>query len=69
MAGHLGITKTKDRILQRYYWLGIFKDVAQYCKSCEICQRSRGKKPVKAGMIPLPLKTHPDSNGFCCTTT
>uniref|UniRef100_A0A1X7U6T0 Integrase zinc-binding domain-containing protein n=1 Tax=Amphimedon queenslandica TaxID=400682 RepID=A0A1X7U6T0_AMPQE len=59
MAGHLGITKTKDRILQRYYWPGIFKDVAQYCKSCEICQRSRRKNPVKVGMIPLPLKTHP----------
>ena len=34
MAGHLGVTDTKNRILQRYYCHGIFKDVAQYCKSC-----------------------------------
>ena len=25
MAGHLGITKTTDRILQHYYWSGIFR--------------------------------------------
>ena len=40
MAGHLGVTKTKDRVLQKYYWPGIFKDVAQYCWTCEVCQRS-----------------------------
>lgn len=40
MAGHLRVTKTKD-ILQRYYWPGIFKDVTEYCWSCEVCQRSQ----------------------------
>ena len=59
MAGHLGVTKTKSRILQRYYWPGVFKDVAKYYKSYEICQRSRGRKPVRVGMIPLPLRMHP----------
>ena len=34
MAGHLGVTKTKDRVLQRYYWPGVFKDVASYCRTC-----------------------------------
>lgn len=33
-AGHLGVTKMKDRVLQRYYWPGIFKDIASYCRSC-----------------------------------
>ena len=54
MAGHLGITKNKDRILQRYY-PGIFKDVAQYCRSCELCQWSTPGRPPKAEMIPMPL--------------
>ena len=40
MAVHLGVTKTKDRILQCYYWPKIFQEVARYCKSCEICQKS-----------------------------
>ena len=59
MAGHLGITKTKDRILQRYYWPGIFKDIAQYCHTCEVCQRSTPRKPLRAEMIPLPLISQP----------
>ena len=29
MVGHLGITKTKDRVLQRYYWPGVFSDIAK----------------------------------------
>ena len=32
MAGHMGITHTKDCLLQRYYWPGIFTDTANYCK-------------------------------------
>ena len=59
LAGYLEVTKSKNRILQRYYWPGVFKDVAKYCKSCEICQRSQGRKPVRVGLIPLPLRTHP----------
>ena len=59
MAGHLGVTKTKDRVLQRYYWPGVFKDVAQYCRSCEVCQRSTPRRPLRAEMIPMPLMTRP----------
>ena len=59
MAGHLGITKMKDRILQRYYWPGIFMDVANYCRGCEVCQRSTPRKPAKAGLVPIPIVTRP----------
>ena len=59
MAGHLGITKTKDRILQRYYWPGIFKDVAFYCKTCVQCQKNRPQPPTRAEMIAMPLMTQP----------
>ena len=59
MAGHLGITKTKDRVLQRYYWPGVFKDVADYCRSCEVCQRSQTRRPMKAEMVPMPLISKP----------
>ena len=59
MAGHLGITKTKDRILQRYYWPGIFTEVARYCKSCEICQKSQPRRPARAEMVPMPLVSPP----------
>ena len=55
-ASHLGINKTKDRVLQRYYWPGVFRDVANHCRTCEICQRAQGKRyGARAEMIPLSL--------------
>ena len=39
-AGHLGTNKTRGRILKCYYWPGVFRQVADYCTTCEICQKS-----------------------------
>ena len=55
MAGHLGIRKTRSCVLHRYYWPGIFKDVAAYCRTCEVCQRTQTRRPPRAGMVPMPL--------------
>ncbi|XP_071177647.1 uncharacterized protein [Mytilus edulis] len=38
LAGHLGIRKTCLKILQQFYWPRRRNDVAEYCKSCHICQ-------------------------------
>ena len=59
MAGHMGITRTKDRLLQRYYWPGIFSDTADYCRSCEVCQKSNLKYPIRAKMVSMPLIEQP----------
>ena len=56
MAGHLG---TKNGFLQRYYWPRIFKDVAEYRRSCEVCRKSNPRQPARAEMIPMPLMTQP----------
>ena len=37
-AGHLGITKTCDRILSEFYWPGMKKDVASFVNTCHTCQ-------------------------------
>ena len=55
MGGHMGITRTKDRLLQRYYWPEVFTDTANYCRSREVCQKSNSKCPTKAKMISMPL--------------
>ena len=59
MAGHMGVTRTKDRLLQRYYWPGIFTDTANYCRSCEVCQKSNPKCPNRAKMVSMPLINQP----------
>ena len=43
MAGHMGVRKTYDRIMQNFYWPGIFGDVKRFCRSCDICQRTVDK--------------------------
>ena len=59
-AGHLGINKTRCRVLGWFYWPGVFKDVADHCRQCEVCQRSRGRRDrVRTEMIPMPLIEKP----------
>ena len=37
-SGHLGINKTIAKVVERYYWIGIVKDVTSYIKHCQECQ-------------------------------
>ena len=55
-GGHMGNRKTRNRILQNFYWPGIFIDVAKYCRSCPQCQISKAKgKPIRAYHLSLSL--------------
>ncbi|KAL8593285.1 hypothetical protein ACOMHN_009938 [Nucella lapillus] len=62
MAGHLGISKTADRVLSSFHWPGAMADLKRYCASCDACQRSatRGAKR-KAPLKQPPLIDTP----FC----
>jgi transposase InsO family protein len=59
LAGHLGRDKTTRRILQRFYWPTVHRDVAEYCRGCDACQKTAGKKVPKAPLIPLPVISQP----------
>ena len=55
-GGHQGIRKTKAKVLVDFYWPGVQADVARYCRSCDICQRTypKGRVPkVPIGELPL----------------
>lgn len=55
-SGHMGVEKTKQRILAHFYWPGVFKDVANYCRSCPKCQMlEKSKVSRKAPLIPMPI--------------
>ncbi|MCG8044622.1 MAG: RNase H-like domain-containing protein [Candidatus Thiodiazotropha endolucinida] len=61
-SGHMGNRKTRNRLLQNFFWPGMFKDVAAYCRSCPNCQRSVAKGRVrKAKLIPIPPMSEPFS--------
>ena len=45
-GGHLGYKKTREKILNHFYWPGIFPDVAKFCRSCKNCQKCLPKGRV-----------------------
>ena len=57
LAGHLGVDKTRERLLCHYFWPGIYADVSQYCASCPQCQKAAtGKHRLgKAPLKPIPV--------------
>ena len=38
-CGHRGRNTTHELVKRRYQWKGMWEDVADYCKSCEVCQK------------------------------
>ena len=56
LTEHLGIKKTLDRVVSDFFWPGVCGDVARFCKSCDICQRTIQKgrvTKVPLGKMPL----------------
>ncbi|XP_064463444.1 uncharacterized protein LOC135374410 [Ornithodoros turicata] len=59
-SGHLGVTKTKERLLQEYWWPGYSRAVVEYVKSCDTCQRvGKPNKRCKAPLKRVPLIAEP----------
>jgi len=49
-CGHLGMAKTLHKIKDRYYWVGLQKDVERFLKGCADCQARKGqenRKPIE----------------------
>lgn len=55
LGAHLGVEKTKGRILQRFFWPGIHKEIENYCRGCPECQRVAPKPTYRNPLIPLPI--------------
>ncbi|XP_069506791.1 uncharacterized protein [Ambystoma mexicanum] len=58
-GGHMASLKTQQNILKRFYWPGVYGEVAKFCKECKICQLTSGEKPAKAPLQRMPLITIP----------
>ncbi|KAF8764472.1 Transposon Ty3-I Gag-Pol polyprotein like [Argiope bruennichi] len=52
-SGHLGVTKTKDKLGRHFFWPKCYKDVEEYVRSCDSCQRAG--KPNEKKEAPLKL--------------
>ena len=51
LSGHMGARKTRQKILQRYYWYNLREDVNIYVRQCDVCAAT--KKPYKMPKAPM----------------
>ena len=60
--GHFSKRITKDRVMQVFYWPGLCKDVDDFVKTCETCQKlGKGERAPKAEMVEVPIVEEPFS--------
>ena len=48
-AGHSGRTKTWERVRERFYWPGMYKDVKDYVSKCHTCMQYKGERQFNIG--------------------
>lgn len=56
VSGHLGTTKTKDRLIRNFFWPNCYQDIEDYVRSCHSCQiigKSRDKKKAPLRLVPI----------------
>ncbi|GBM40215.1 Retrovirus-related Pol polyprotein from transposon 412 [Araneus ventricosus] len=57
-SSHLGVRKTKDRLLKHYFWPHCIKEIEGYVRSCDPCQRMvENKDKIKAPLKLVPIIT------------
>ena len=44
LAGHFGAAKTHELLARKYHWNGSLKDVIDYVKICDVCQRIKAPR-------------------------
>ena len=57
--GHFGKNKTRKHIADQFYWIGMGKDVAKFCKECITCARFGHHKKEKQKMTLVPTVATP----------
>ena len=55
-AGHMRRDRTKDLVTRWFYWPRMSKDIDEYVKTCDACQRSKGPGHHPHGeLTPVPV--------------
>ena len=57
VGSHMGIKRTRERILFSFTWPGLRADVREYVRTCQICQKHAGitgqdRVPIRPGSHP-----------------
>ncbi len=59
-GGHFGISRTIEKVREKYYFPKLCTEITKYVKSCVICcQRKRAAVPTNAAITPMPVPDAP----------
>jgi Integrase zinc binding domain len=50
-GGHAGVTRMIKTIQKHYTWPGLARDVSEYVRKCEQCQRHKHQIPAQEPMV------------------
>ena len=59
LSGHSGIAKTKERLLQSYYWPNMERDITLHLTTCQRCQITKKRIAHHTYFPPYPSVRHP----------
>ena len=51
VAGPMGMDKTIEMVDQNFYWLKMGKDIEDYVRSCEDCQKNKAPHHKRHGIL------------------
>src|SRR5207244_2068552 len=59
LSGHMGYTRTYARIVNKYYWEDMVKDIRNWVNSCYKCASRKKNNRVKYGLLkPIVVEYH-----------
>ena len=64
LAGHFGPLRTYQKIQERYFWPDMRKQIYDFVKTCDICQRRDKPNKYQEPLHPLPVGQSFDQIGI-----
>ena len=59
MAGHFGVTKTTNKIKEKFYWYRMREDIRNYISTCNQCNKAKSLKPKPQATLKSYLAGNP----------
>jgi Reverse transcriptase (RNA-dependent DNA polymerase)/RNase H-like domain found in reverse transcriptase/Integrase zinc binding domain/Chromo (CHRromatin Organisation MOdifier) domain/Retroviral aspartyl protease len=56
VSGHVGHSRTQNLVERNFWWPGLYTDVLEYVRTCDLCQRNKPTNQKPGGLLqPLPI--------------
>ena len=56
---HVGVERTYTQAKSKYFWKGMYKDIENYVKNCNVCNRYKSSSSLSSKIASYPLPSKP----------